>query len=115
MKSFMDYKGYQGSVHISDEEHVLFGNVMFIPALISYEGTDVKSLREAFQEAVDDYLQLCEEQGKAPAKPLKGSFNVRTRPELHRRAVQFAQEHKKNLNAVVTEALEHYLKIASHL
>lgn len=111
-KSFMEYKGYQGSVHINDEDQVLYGKVMFIPALISYEGTDVKSLRESFHEAVDDYLQLCEEQGKTPAKPLKGSFNVRTRPDLHRRAMAYAQEHNKPLNTIVTEALEHYLKTA---
>ncbi len=31
---------------------------MFIPALLSYEGNDVKSLKGSFCEAVDDYLEL---------------------------------------------------------
>ena len=110
MKTYMEYKGYQGSVHFNDEDQVLYGKVAFIPALISYEGTDVKSLRESFHEAVDDYLDLCQQQGKEPAKPFKGSFNVRTGPDLHRRAYAYAQEHHKNLNTVVTEALERYLE-----
>lgn len=32
--------------------------VMGIRSLISYEGTDAKSLEEDFHGAVDDYLQL---------------------------------------------------------
>lgn len=108
--SFIEYKGYQGSVHYNDEDQVFFGKVMFISALVSYEGTDVKSLKNGFQEAVDDYLTLCAEQGKTPEKPLKGSFNVRMKPELHRRAAIFANEHETNLNKVVEEALESYLQ-----
>lgn len=45
-----------------------FGKVMGIRSLISYEGTDARSLVEDFHGAVDDYLQLCEGQGKAPEK-----------------------------------------------
>lgn len=41
---------------------------MGIRSLISYEGTDARSLVEDFHGAVDDYLQLCEGQGKAPEK-----------------------------------------------
>lgn len=110
MKSFMEYKRYQGSVQCNDEDQVFFGKVMFIPALLSYEGTDVKSLKKSFYGAVDDYLELCEQTKKAPEKPLKGSFNVRMRPELHRRAVLYANERGTNLNSVVEKALEHYLE-----
>ncbi|MEP6533715.1 MAG: type II toxin-antitoxin system HicB family antitoxin [Bryobacteraceae bacterium] len=109
-KDFMEYAGYQGSVHYNNEDEVFYGKVMFIPALLSYEGTDVKSLRDSFREAVDDYLELCKEISKEPEKPFKGSFNVRTAPELHRRIALYAVEHDKNLNSVVTEALEHFLE-----
>jgi len=112
MKTFMEYKGYQGAVHYSDEDRVFFGKVMFIPALISYEGTDVDSLTRSFREAVDDYLELCEQQAKTPAKPFKGTFNVRVTPELHQRAAEFAAEHRKKLNSVVSEAIERYLNTA---
>lgn len=109
-KDFIEYGGYQGSVHYNNEDQVFYGKVMFIPALLSYEGTDVKSLQDSFKEAVDDYLELCIQTGKAPEKPFKGSFNVRTAPELHRRVALYASEHDKNLNVVVTEALEYFLK-----
>ena len=112
MKSFMEYKGYQGSVSYSDEDQVFFGRVMHIPALVSYEGTDVKSLRESFQEAVDDYLELCQEQGIKPELPFQGSLNVQIPSELHRRAALYASDHNANLNTVVADALEKYLETA---
>ena len=113
MKSFMEHKGYQGSVQYNDEDRVFFGRIMFIPALISYAGTDVESLNRSFREAVDDYLDLCEQQGRPPAKPFKGSFNVRVTPELHQRAAEFAAEHDTKLNSVVAAAVEKYLDEAT--
>ena len=48
MKSFMKSKGDRGTVHYNDEDRVFFGKVAFIPALISYEGTDEVSLLRSF-------------------------------------------------------------------
>lgn len=109
MKNMLEHKGYVGSVHYSSEDRVFYGKVEMIRDLVSFEGTDVDSLNAAFREAVEDYLELCQEQGKTPDKPFKGSFNVRTGPELHRKAAMFAQRKKTGLNRVVVEALEAYL------
>ena len=68
MKNTMEYKGYIGSVEFSEGDGIFFGKVMGIRSLISYEGTDAKSLVEDFHGAVDDYLLLCEENGKIPEK-----------------------------------------------
>ncbi|QUY40382.1 antitoxin HicB (plasmid) [Acaryochloris marina S15] len=51
MKNMIEYQGYFGSVHFSNEDEVFYGKVEFIRSLISYEGTDVQSLKAAFQEA----------------------------------------------------------------
>jgi predicted HicB family RNase H-like nuclease len=109
MKDMMIYKGYYGSVHYSDEDQVFHGKIEFIRSLVSYEGTDVKSLRTAFKEAVDDYLELCKEERKEPEMSFKGSFNVRTGPDLHRRAMLFAKSKGMNMNSIITDALENYL------
>jgi len=112
MKDMMTYKGYHGSVHYSDEDQIFHGKIEFVRSLVSYEGTDVRSLRTAFEEAVNDYLELCEKEGKEPETPFKGSFNVRTGPDLHRRAVLFAKYKGTNLNSIITDALEKYLSTA---
>jgi len=106
----MKYKEYLGSVNYNDEDEILYGKVEYIRSLISYEGQDVESLRASFYEAVDDYLELCQLKGIEPEKPFKGSFNIRPGTELHRRAAYAAIEQGINLNQLVTEALEQYLR-----
>ena len=110
MNGAMEYKGYIGSVGYSDEDGVFHGKLEGIRDLVTFEGTDVRSLRKAFREAVDDYLATCKRLSKKPDTPFKGSFNVRVGTELHKRAALYAAEHGKKLNAVVTEALERHLR-----
>jgi predicted HicB family RNase H-like nuclease len=106
MKDTMEYNGYFGSVHYNDDDKVFYGKLEFIRALVSYEGTDVVSLRTAFEEAVDDYLEFCQETGKQPEKPFKGSFNIRMDPSLHQRLVSHAMDEGKTLNTFIKDILE---------
>jgi len=103
------YKGYVGSVAYSAEDGVFHGRLESIRDLVTYEGTDAASLRQAFEEAVDDYLALCAEQGRAPDTPFKGSFNVRPGPDLHRRAMMLARRKGVSLNTLVRDALRDHL------
>ena len=109
MSNMLTHKGYFGSVQYSEEDRVLHGKIEFIRSLVSYEGTDIDSLEAAFKEAVDDYLVLCEEQGKEPEQSFKGSFNVRIGSDLHRQSAFYAQKNGLNLNKVMVEALKRYL------
>lgn len=106
MKNVMQYKGYYGSVEYTDEDEVFFGQLLFVRALVTYEGTSVKGLRKAFEQAVNNYLDLCQEEGLTPEQPFKGSFNVRIGRELHRKIALAAAKKGLSLNKFVTEALE---------
>ena len=105
MNNTMEYKGYVGSVEFSVEDEILFGKVMGIRALISYEGKDVESLVNDFHEAVDEYLEVCEAEGIEPEKAYKGSFNVRISPELHKMAAIEALAKQMTLNSFVEKAI----------
>lgn len=106
MKDMMTYKGYFGSVHYNDDDLVFFGKLEYIRSLVSYEGTDVVSLKRSFEEAVDDYLEYCDQNNRPPEKPFKGSFNIRLDPSLHQRLVAHAQGEGKTLNAFVKDVLK---------
>ncbi len=106
MSNTMEYKGYLGSVEFSEEDTLFFGKVLGVRALISYEGENAQELVEDFHNAVDDYLKLCEEEGIAPEKAYKGSFNVRISPELHKRAVIAATAKQMSLNSFVESSIE---------
>ena len=105
MNNIMEYKGYVGTVEFSEKDMIFYGKVMGIRALISYEGTTTHELIDDFHGAVEDYLTLCEAEGKEPEKAYKGSFNVRIPPELHKQAVIFATTHGISLNSFVENAL----------
>lgn len=109
MNNMLEYKGYYGTVRFSDGDNILYGEVIGIRSLISYEGTSVEELRADFEGAVDDYLELCAEQGIDPEKSYKGSFNVRISPELHRELALFSAAHSQSLNTSVEEAIEFFI------
>lgn len=112
MSENLNYKGYDGSVEYSAEDRVLHGRVLGLRDVVTFEGSDVSSLEGSFRAAVDEYLQFCEERGKAPDTPFSGTFNVRTGVELHRRAALYAESRRVKLNSVVREALERFLESA---
>ena len=102
---YLEYKGYTGSIEYSSEDNLLYGKVLGIRGLISYEGETGKLLEDDFKEAIDIYLADCKESGKAAEKPFKGSFNVRIPAKLHQKAALLAMEAKTSLNNFVAEAI----------
>jgi predicted HicB family RNase H-like nuclease len=110
MKDFMHYKGYYGSVHFEDDALIFHGKIEFIRALVTYEATDAKGLRKAFEEAVDDYLHVCREQHIEPELPFKGSLNVRLGSDLHRRVAIAAEHHDLSINKFITQTLDQAVK-----
>lgn len=109
MNSLLLYKKYNGTVEYSKEDGCLFGKVLGIRSLLSYEGDSVKELEQDFQNVIDEYLEDCKERNVEPEQPYKGSFNIRISPELHRDIALYAIEHGKSLNTVVAEALARYV------
>ena len=110
MKNMMEYKGYYAHIEYSDEDNCFFGTIAGIADVVSFEGNSTEELKEAFIEAVEDYLDICKRQGKEPQKAYKGSFNVRINPELHKRAVLTATADGISLNQLVEKAVENYVK-----
>lgn len=105
MKNTMEYRSYIGSVEFSEEDCLLFGKVQGVRTLISYEGQTAKELLEDFHAAVNEYLQLCSEQGIAPEQSYKGSFNVRISPQLHRDIAIAAMTQNISMNACIEKLL----------
>ena len=71
MNDMLKYKGYYGSIHFDEDDLILFGKVEFVKALINYEGESAVEIKNVFEEAVDDYLMMCEKENINPEKPLK--------------------------------------------
>lgn len=101
----LEYKGYTGSIEYSKEDDLLYGKVLGIRGLISYEGQTGNELEADFKDAIDTYIADCKQEGATPEKPFKGSFNVRISSKLHRKAAILAMEEKMSLNNFVAESI----------
>ncbi len=102
----MEYKGYIGKIEMDDEAGILFGEVINIRDVITFEGTSVEEVQTAFRESVDDYLAFCAERGENPEKPFSGKFVVRLPVELHRQAYIQAKLADQSLNGWITEVIQ---------
>ena len=109
MNNTIEYKGYVGSVEFSEADGVFYGKVLGIRSRISYEGTTATELLDDFHGAIDDYLELCREEGSEPEIAYKGSFNVRLKPETHKRAALYALSHNESLNSFMEQAVREKL------
>lgn len=110
----MRHKGYFGSINASVDDNCLFGKLEFIRPLVNYEGNTPAELKQAFEEAVEDYLADCSAKGIEPEKPFKGSFNVRIGKDRHMRVASLVSARKiKSINDFVIQAIDHELERAS--
>ena len=105
MSNLMKHKGFWGSCEVSFEDGILHGKIECINDLVTYEAATPTELKDAFHEAVDDYLDTCEMLGKEPDKTMSGSFNIRVGSNLHKKLFLKAKERNVSLNDVVKSLL----------
>ena len=101
----MSYKGYSARIDYDDEDGIFVGRIAGIRDGVSFHADSVAELREAFHEAVEDYLETCARIGKEPQKAFSGQMMFRVKPELHRRAVVAAELAGKSLNQWAEEVI----------
>ena len=109
MKNVLEYKGYFAKIEYSAEDMILYGKIEGIRDLINFECSDPTQIEQEFHNAVDDYLELCEDLGVSPNKAYSGTFNVRINPEIHRTAAMTAEKRGLSLNQLVAQAIEDYI------
>ena len=109
----LNYKGYIGSVNYSVEDDCLYGRVMGLPKNITiiYEGESIKDLRTDFENAIDNYLNSCEEKGIAPQKTYSGHLNVSIPIDLHIKIAMLAMQNVESINSFVRNSLEDSVKV----
>ena len=101
----LDYKGYKGHVEFDPEAGLFHGEILDTRDVITFQGTSVQELEQAFRDSIDDYLEFCAERGEEPDKPFSGRLMVRLDPDLHRSLYIEAKSAGKSLNQLINERL----------
>jgi len=52
------YKGHTAEIEYSDEDECFIGHLMAIKEIVGFHGDSIPELQAAFEEAVDDYLEM---------------------------------------------------------
>lgn len=105
MKNVIRYGRYMGRFEYDDETEIFHGEVLGIEDVVTFQGKSVDELKRAFQDSVEEYLDVCAKAGKEPDKPHSGKFTVRISPDLHREVHIIAKASGKSLNEWISEAL----------
>ena len=101
----MSHRGYLAVIEYDDEDGLFFGRLAGIRDGVGFHGETVDELREAFREAVDDYIETCAKIGKTPQKPYSGQLMVRVDPQVHADAALAAELAGKSLAKWTEEKL----------
>lgn len=104
----LEHRGYRGRVDFDDEAGILHGEVLDTRDVVTFQGTTVEEVEQAFRDSVDDYLEFCAERGEEPDRPFSGRLMVRLPAELHRRLYVEAKNAGKSLNQLISERLASY-------
>ena len=109
MNNILQYKGYFTKVEYSVDDHLLYGKIEGIRDLVNFESESIEQVEQEFRNAVDDYLELCQELGQEPSKTYSGTFNVRISPSLHRALAIQAIKSGESLNFTVEKAIDSFI------
>jgi predicted HicB family RNase H-like nuclease len=102
----MRYKGYTGRVEYDDEARIFHGELIDTRDVVTFQGTTVDEIEQAFRDSVDDYLDFCRERGERPDKPFSGRFVLRIPSELHHKLYLKAAQSGKSLNNWIVDVLK---------
>ena len=106
MSKALTYKGYTARVEFDAEDRVFFGRLAGLTDMVTFHGESVDELVHAFEEAVDAYIAMSEQLGRAAQTPYSGKITVRISPDVHARAAALAEREGKSLSRWAQDLLQ---------
>ncbi len=107
----MTYRGYTAVVEFDERAETFAGRVVNSDALVSFRGDTTQELKQSFYDAVDAYLEACEEEGIEPEKSYNGTFSIRMTPEIHEAAAIRSAQKNESLNQYITNLIRRDVEV----
>lgn len=106
--NIIEYKGFQGTIEYSSEDACLIGEVLGTgKSVIGYAGESISEITQMFHQAVDDYLEHCQEYGIKPEiGAVEEDLNLHLGKDLLETAKTFASNTGQSLNDFIVSAIK---------
>lgn len=98
MSTTLNYKTYTAKIEFDAEDEIFVGRLLGINDVVGFHADTVSELKQAFEAAVEDYIETCRRIGKEPEKAYSGNLMLRVDPATHSRAAKAAESAGKSLN-----------------
>ena len=69
MRFMIKYRGYVGVFEFDEKTNLFLGNVSNAHHLITFQGKSIESTKQAFKDAVNEYVDWCNKHGNVSEKP----------------------------------------------
>jgi len=102
----MTYQNDTAKVEYDSVDKIFVGHIIGIRDIVGFHGSTVEELESAFHEAVEHYLEVCEEIGQAPQRAYSGKLTLRVPPDVHMAVAAKAELNSKSINQWATEVLK---------
>ena len=102
----LTHDGYIAQVSFEEGDDLMNGVVLNTRSVLHFAGKNIKELKKAFAETIDDYRAFCSERGVEPEKPYSGTLSLRLPPELHKRVAIEALKAGESINQFIADKLE---------
>ena len=82
----MEYKGYSAQFTYDEKLDLFQGKVSNIHDAILFQGKSMETLRFAFKDAVNEYIDWCKKHGNEPEKPSITTNQTHKSPIMNKNA-----------------------------
>ncbi|MEM8613238.1 MAG: type II toxin-antitoxin system HicB family antitoxin [Cyanobacteria bacterium P01_H01_bin.105] len=79
-----EYRGYITDIKADSSNDRLIGKVLGTRALIKASGKTFPEVRQNLTEAIDEYIEICQQENLEPDKSYSGEICLQTLPDIHR-------------------------------
>ncbi len=102
------YKNYRTEVEYYPEDAIWYGRIEGISDLVNFQSDTKDEIEKEFHDAVDDYLDFCEEVGTEPKREYDGMSEVKIYPGLYKALADKAKKAGESFNEFIEKILSDY-------
>jgi predicted HicB family RNase H-like nuclease len=106
----LKHKGFLARITYDEGDTDMHGVVLNVKPTLHFAGQGIGELQTAFADTVEDYIEWCQERGKAPERPYSGELPLRMPSELHRAVATAAALNDMSINGYIIQLIAHAVK-----